>query len=77
MDELQKKACAITLPMLVMHGSKDRLASVEATKNLFAGIASTDKRLKIYEGYYHELFNEPEKQEIYERVTDWLELRMV
>jgi alpha-beta hydrolase superfamily lysophospholipase len=76
MDELKVKAPQITLPVLVMHGGEDRLANVEATKNLFASIGSTDKRLKVYEGYYHELFNEPEKQEIYERLADWLELRL-
>lgn len=75
MDELKRKAAQITTPVLVMHGGEDRLANVEATRNLFASLGSTDKRLKIFEGYYHELFNEPEKQEIYERVSDWLELR--
>jgi alpha-beta hydrolase superfamily lysophospholipase len=75
MDELQRSASQITLPVLVMHGTEDRLASVEATKNLFANLASRDKRLKIYEGYFHELFNEPEKQEVYQRVTDWLDIR--
>jgi alpha-beta hydrolase superfamily lysophospholipase len=31
----------------------------------------------IYPGYYHELFNEPEKQEVFERVTEWLDKRAV
>lgn len=77
MDELQRKASQITIPVLVMHGTEDKLASVLATERVFASLGSTDKRLKIYEGYFHELFNEPEKQEIYERVTDWLELRVM
>jgi acylglycerol lipase len=76
MDEVKRNAAQISLPVLVMHGTEDKLANVEATKNLFANIGSTDKRLKVYEGYYHELFNEPEKQEVYERVTDWLEVRV-
>jgi len=76
MDEVKRNAPQISLPVLVMHGTEDKLANVEATKNLFANIGSTDKRLKVYEGYYHELFNEPEKQEVFERVTDWLEVRV-
>jgi alpha-beta hydrolase superfamily lysophospholipase len=75
MDEVKRNAAQISLPVLVMHGTEDKLANVEATKNLFANIGSTDKRSKIYEGYYHELFNEPEKQEVFERVAHWLELR--
>ena len=72
MAELQEWAGQIRTPILVMHGTDDRLASVEATKALFARIGSADKELAIYEGYYHELFNEPEKQKLYERVTAWL-----
>jgi alpha-beta hydrolase superfamily lysophospholipase len=75
MEELRRQAAQITLPVFVMHGTEDRLANVEATKRLFETLASGDKELKIYEGYYHELFNEPEKQEIYERLTDWLDKR--
>ena len=46
------------------------------------GGAIEDKTLKvrvklaIYEGYYHELFNEPEKQELFERATAWLSQRV-
>jgi alpha-beta hydrolase superfamily lysophospholipase len=76
MDELKQRAAQITLPVLLMHGSEDRLAKVGATVDLFAGLGSIDKRLKVYEGYYHELFNEPEKRVIYERLCDWLELRL-
>lgn len=75
MDELMRNASQITLPVLVMHGTQDRLANCEATESLFQKMAADDKALKIYEGYYHELFNEPEKQEIYERVTAWLDSR--
>ncbi|MBI3652391.1 MAG: lysophospholipase [Acidobacteria bacterium] len=77
MAELQRQASQITSPLLVMHGTQDKLANVEATKSLFENLASSDKSLKLYEGYYHELFNEPEKHEIYERVTDWLAPRCV
>lgn len=76
MAEVKAWASRIRTPLLVMHGTKDRLASVEATKALFADISSNDKELAIYEGYYHELFNEPEKQEIFERATLWLSQRM-
>ncbi|HST21719.1 MAG TPA: alpha/beta hydrolase, partial [Blastocatellia bacterium] len=47
----------------------------DATKRLFEKIGSKDKELGIYSGYYHELFNEPEKQQLYERATQWLSKR--
>jgi len=75
MQEVTEWAPQIKTPLLVMHGTEDRLASVGATERLFERAGSADKELIIYPGYYHELFNEPEKQEVYERVTDWLEQR--
>jgi len=76
MHEVAEWAPQIKIPLLVMHGTEDRLASVDATERLFERAGSPDKELIIYPGYYHELFNEPERREVYERVTDWLEKRM-
>jgi alpha-beta hydrolase superfamily lysophospholipase len=75
MEEVKRWADQIRLPLLIMHGTEDRLADPAATRSLFEQIASVDKELVIYEGYYHELFNEPEKADIFERVTDWLTAR--
>lgn len=75
MEEVMRLSPQITLPLLVMHGTDDRLASVEATRQLFEQVGSNDKKLVIYPGYYHELFNEPEKQEIFDMVTGWLDAR--
>jgi len=72
MQEIKEQAGSIKLPILVMHGTDDKLASIEATRMFFDKIGSDDKELILYKDYYHELFNEPEKEEIYARVTDWL-----
>ena len=73
MEEIKQWASRITAPLLVMHGTEDKLASVEATKRMFDQLGSRDKELAIYQGYYHELFNEPEKQKIFDRVSIWLD----
>ena len=75
MQEVVEGATKISTPLLVMHGTEDRLASVDATRRLFERVKSSDKELVIYPGFYHELFNEPEKREVFERVTDWLSQR--
>jgi alpha-beta hydrolase superfamily lysophospholipase len=72
MQEVAEWAPQIKVPVLVMHGTDDRLASVDATQRIFERIGSEDKELDIFSGYYHELFNEPEKQDIFKRVTKWL-----
>ena len=75
MSGMNDLAPRITLPLIVMHGTEDRLASVDATKLLFERIGASDKELVIYPDFYHELFNEPEKQQIFDRVTAWMDER--
>ncbi len=77
MQEVAEWAPRITTPVLVMHGTGDKLASLAATQRMFELIESRDKELVIYPGFYHELFNEPEKQDVFDRVTEWLDKRAV
>jgi acylglycerol lipase len=62
----------IKLPVLILHGSSDRLASPQGSKLLYERVSSTDKTLKIYDGLYHEVFNEPEREQVMQDVEQWL-----
>jgi alpha-beta hydrolase superfamily lysophospholipase len=62
----------IQAPVLILHGTEDKLAAVEATRAVFDRTGSRDKELKLYPGFYHELFNEPDKQDVFQTVGDWL-----
>jgi alpha-beta hydrolase superfamily lysophospholipase len=75
MNQVVGWAPEIKVPVLLMHGTADRLASFEATRQIYQQIGSADKDLIAYQGYYHELFNEPEREEIFRRVTEWLDAR--
>lgn len=75
MTEMKDWAPRVSLPVLIMHSTKDQIANVDSTRELFERLGSLDKELEIYEGFYHELFNEPEKHEVFERVTNWLDKR--
>lgn len=63
---------SITLPLLLLHGTADLLTDPEGSKALYDGAGSTDKTLKLYDGLYHEIFNEPEKQRVIGDVVSWL-----
>lgn len=65
-----------SLPVLVMHGGQDRLADIEGSRQMYAGAASTDKQFKEYEGLYHELVNEPEKEQVMGDMLVWMEERL-
>ena len=66
----------ITLPILIMHGTADRLADPQGSKDLYARVQSTDKTLKLYEGFYHEILNEPEQGEVIADMVQWLDAHL-
>jgi alpha-beta hydrolase superfamily lysophospholipase len=75
-DRVLKNAANISLPMLILHGGDDKMASPSGSEKLYAGISSSDKTLKIYPGLYHEIFLEPEKLDIYATIHTWLEQKI-
>jgi alpha-beta hydrolase superfamily lysophospholipase len=62
----------IKLPILIMHGSVDRLSDPAGSKLLYERVSSKDKTLKLYDGFYHEIFNEPEHKQVMADVETWL-----
>jgi alpha-beta hydrolase superfamily lysophospholipase len=67
-----ENATEFPLPLLLMQGSADRLDSLDATKE-FAANAGGKVTLKIWEGWFHEIHNEPEKAEVFLAMLDWLD----
>ena len=67
---------AISAPAYVFHGAEDRLAPTDGGRALHEGIASSDKTLKIYDGGYHELLNDLEKQTVTDDLVAWLTPRL-
>jgi acylglycerol lipase len=63
---------SVTLPLLVMHGSEDRVTSPSTSELLAGKVGSTDVTVKLYDGYYHELHNEPDKETVFADVLRWL-----
>jgi len=62
----------LTIPLLAMHGSADRLTMPDGTIRLHKEASSTDKTLTIYDGFYHELVNEPEKAKVINDIIEWI-----
>lgn len=73
MLRVTEEAGKITLPILIVQGSQDSLVEPAGAQMLYDKASSEDKSLKIYEGLYHEVFNEPECDRVLKDVEDWLE----
>jgi alpha-beta hydrolase superfamily lysophospholipase len=73
MQRVNAEADKIRLPMILVHGSEDILADPAGSQMLYDETNSKDKTLKIYDGLYHEVFNEPERDQVLRDVENWLE----
>jgi acylglycerol lipase len=69
---LPEEMYKIKLPILIMQGTADQLANPESSKLLYERVSSKDKTLKLYDGFYHEIFNEPEHKQVMADVEAWL-----
>jgi alpha-beta hydrolase superfamily lysophospholipase len=63
-------------PVLLMHGCHDGLVGEKDSRDLYGDIASQDKTLKIFAFLFHEIFNEPVKDEVIGEAIAWLEKRL-
>jgi len=72
-EQVQKQAAAFHWPLLILQGTADRLVNPEGSKLFYTHAGSTDKTLRLYEGLYHEVLNEPEKEQILAELVEWLD----
>ncbi len=75
-ETMPQRAPALTAPLLVVHGSKDRLTGVEGSRKLVEVVGSPDVELKEYPALYHEVFNEPERAQVLDDVISWINVRL-
>jgi len=60
------------VPLLIMHGGKDMLGYPKGSQD-FASRVPKNCTLKIWDGLYHEIHNEPEKAEVLKTMVEWMD----
>lgn len=68
-------AAAINVPVLLLHGTEDKVIDPAGTEELFRKISFGDKEIKLYDGLYHELLRETGRQEIIDHILNWIAKR--
>jgi acylglycerol lipase len=63
----------IEIPVLLIHGTEDRLCSYDGANYIYSALVITDKTVNGYEGLRHEILNEPEKDKVISDVVAWLD----
>jgi alpha-beta hydrolase superfamily lysophospholipase len=63
------------VPLLVLHGSADRVVAPEVSRWFFEDVTLDDKERIEYPGGYHELDNDTNHEEVLRDLNAWLEKR--
>jgi acylglycerol lipase len=75
-DFIQKNSHEVTPPILIMSGSEDKMVDPQGSQMLYDNLLTKDKTLKVYEGLYHEILNEPEQKRVMEDILSWMEAHL-
>ena len=65
----------ISVPLLVQVGTGDELVPPAASELVYERASSEDKTIKRYDGLFHEILNEPERDEVVADTLAWLDER--
>jgi len=73
-DELLKKSFGqFTLPLLILHGTADKVTKPSGSKEFYEKAGSSDKTLKLYEGHFHDLLADIGKQQVMADIQAWID----
>lgn len=75
-ERLKKEFPFITLPLLILHGTADKNTNPSGSQRFYDAAGSTDKTLKLYEGGFHDLLNDIDKEAVMLDIKSWIDLRM-
>lgn len=70
---IQRHMEDISLPLLILHGTGDRIVDVEGSRQLYVRAGSGDKTIKLYKDFYHEILNEPQRDTVLSNIVAWLD----
>lgn len=75
-ERLKKEFPLITLPLLILHGTDDKATKPSGSQHFYDSAGSTDKTLKLYEGHYHDLLNDLDKEVVMTDIQNWIDERI-
>jgi alpha-beta hydrolase superfamily lysophospholipase len=72
MKFIQTRMEEFSLPMLILHGTQDKLVDQIGSQWLYDRAKCGDRTLKLYEGYFHEVINDTGAERVHRDILDWL-----
>lgn len=75
-ERLKREFAHITLPVLILHGTTDKVTRPEGSQFFYDHAGSRDKTLKLYEGHAHDLLNDLDRDLVMHDIKGWIEQRL-
>jgi acylglycerol lipase len=73
---LEKSFDRINIPVLIIHGTEDKATRPDGSQFFYDHAGSADKTLKLYEGHYHDLLNDVDKEIVLGDMINWINARI-
>ncbi len=71
-ERLEKEFSKISLPVFILHGTHDKATKPGGSQFFYDNTGSIDKSLKFYEGHYHDLLNDLDKEIVMNDIIEWV-----
>jgi alpha-beta hydrolase superfamily lysophospholipase len=75
-ERLKKEFPLIELPVLILHGTADKVTRPSGSQLFYDTAGSSDKTLKLYEGHAHDLLNDIDRDKVMADIKDWIAKRL-
>jgi len=75
-ERLKNEFPLIKLPVLILHGTRDKATRPGGSRPFYDTAGSPDKTLKLYDGHYHDLLNDIDKEAVMTDITGWIDARL-
>ena len=66
----------LKVPVFIIHGTDDKATRWQGSQYFYDNVGSADKTLKLYEGGYHDLLNDTDKEAVMADILAWVNERM-
>lgn len=76
MARIERGRASLRVPLLVYHGTADKLTEPEGSRAFGQHAGSPDKTLTLHEGSYHETMNDMDRDRVIGQLIEWIEARV-
>ena len=72
-DRVQRLAGSLSVPLLILHGSADRMVPPDGSRTFFAKVRFPDREFREYPGAYHGLFADRGFEAVLGDLEEWID----